>query len=220
MKQTTQESGFSLFELVVTVAILTVVMGAAFNLMTRSQVSYDANQIQAEAHANADFAVNRVTEIIRGAGSNPTNLTTVNWIDFLTNPDSSSVRVKSDLNGDGDVTDRVDAVSAATTTQYHIISSEDVTLRYYPTETVVSGVTIPARTICMIDNTPVPGTTASYDLAPIVIAQNILSFSCPAGSNPREVTLSITAGPSRAISTSDPRYRSYATSARIRLRNR
>jgi prepilin-type N-terminal cleavage/methylation domain-containing protein len=214
-----KESGFSLLELVVSVAVMTVVMGTAFLLMTRSQVSFDANQIQAEAHENAAFGLNRVSEIVRGAGSNPSNIATVNALNFLTNPDASSVRVKSDLNGDGDVTDRIEAGGGASS-QYFIIASEDVTLRYYPTDTTVNGTLIPGRTICMIDNTPLTGTTGSYDLTPIVIVQNVLDFSCPVGANPREIMLTITAGPSRPMSQSDPRYRSYTTSTRIRLRNR
>src|SRR5689334_9912736 len=100
MKNASPQSGFSLLELVVSVAILGIIMGSAFQLMGTSQISFDRNQVQAEAHANADFAAGRVTEIIRGAMSNPANITLVNPF-LITQPDGeTSIDIKSDLDGD------------------------------------------------------------------------------------------------------------------------
>src|SRR5262245_4848397 len=107
------ERGFSLLELVITVAILTIVMGAAFQLVADSQASFDRNQLLAEAHQNADFAVLRVTELLRGAGTNPNGTTAITPTTFLTNRDVNNttsthqLRILSDLDGDKQLISRV-----------------------------------------------------------------------------------------------------------------
>jgi Tfp pilus assembly protein PilW len=218
MKKNSREAGFSLIELVIGVGILTVIMGAAFNLMVHGQRSFDSNQILAQSHQNAEFAVQRVSEIIRGAGCNPTNVSTVNALQFVQNTGSTaSIRVKSDMNGDGDFTDLVTTSSSANawaiSPQYLILSAEDVTIAYYATATVVGSATIPGRTITIMDN------TASTP-APVVIAQNITAFQAVPSADQREVVLSITAGPNPPFLPTDPRFRTYSTGSRIRLRNR
>jgi prepilin-type N-terminal cleavage/methylation domain-containing protein len=214
------EAGFSLLELVVVAAILTVIMGAAFGLMADSQESFDRNQILAEAHQNADFAVLRVTELLRSAGSNPNGITTVNSLTFLSNKDYGSttvntklLRILSDLDCDGFTTSRVSNSGS----QYYILSSEDVTLKYYQQETTDQGVTVPAYSLCMKDNTA--GSNPSQ-FVPVVLASNVLDFTCTVGSDPREVTVAITAGPSHPIPTTDPRYVTFTRTSEIRLRNR
>lgn len=211
--------GFSLLELVVVIGILTIVMGAAFQLMTTSQLGFDRNVTFAEAHENADFAVMRVTELVRSAGSNPAGLSTINTLNFISNketdtstPDPHVVRIRSDLNCDRDVNDRADSSDPA---QYYMLGSEDVTIKFFPDAATVGGVDIPAQTLCLVDNTPGPGQGV-----PHVVAQNIVDFSCPVGADPREVTLTVTAGPSRPMSTGDARYVSFTRVTQIRLRNR
>jgi prepilin-type N-terminal cleavage/methylation domain-containing protein len=204
-----QQQGFSLIELVVTLAILTLVMGAAFTLMARSQQSFDANQLLAEAHQNADFAVTRITELIRAAGSNPRSTTTVNWTNFLSYPDASNIgeiRIMSDLDGDGAFDDHVEGAGA----KYFLLNDEDVTISYNDAD----------DTIEMVSN--VPGGLSD----PVVIAEHILNFEVElyqdyqGVTNFRQVQVRITAGPSRAVNASDPRYRTFTTAADIRLRNR
>src|SRR4051794_2261778 len=109
------EKGFSLMELVVAVGILMVVMAIAFKLASKSQTSANANQVLAQAHENAEFALSRVSEIIRSAGSNPTSVSTQNPLNFFVSGSVSSVRILSDLNGDGDESDTVTNSSGATT---------------------------------------------------------------------------------------------------------
>jgi prepilin-type N-terminal cleavage/methylation domain-containing protein len=218
MQQHTNESGFSLIELVVGIGILTVLMGAAFNLMVRGQQSFDSNQILAQAHQNAEFAVQRVSEIIRGSGCNPTQVSTVNSLQFVQNAGStSSIRVKSDMDGDGTFNDIVALNSAsaswAISPEYLILSAEDVTIAYYPTATTVGGTTVPGRCITIADN-------VGSNTAPVVIAQNITAFKAEPTSNFKEVIVTITAGPNPPFQATDPRFRTYTTGTRIRLRNR
>lgn len=213
------ESGFSLIELVVVVGILTIIMGAAFQLMSQSQISYDRNQLLAEAHQNADFATIRIAEIIRGSGANPNSKISINGLYFIRNKqndgdaiNTSIVRLQSDLDGDTFVTDRAGGAGS----EYFLLASEDVTLRFFENQTTVGGVTVPPGTICMIDNTAGTGQGV-----PIVLAEHIVAFNCPVTPPiPEQVTLTITAGPSKAVPASDPRYITFTRTMQVRLRNR
>jgi prepilin-type N-terminal cleavage/methylation domain-containing protein len=228
MRRASSQSGFSLVELIVSMAVLLIVMAAAFNILDRCLTSFDTNQILSEAHANSDFAVIRITEILRGAGANPGALTSVST-GYLTSTSqtvgtttytNSIITLKSDLNGNGVLTDRV----AASGSLSFIISSEDLELRFVPPGgATIYGVTVPGNTIVQIDNTPNPAGQTGYHI-PVVLAQNITGFSCqlfPTGTaNPKEALLSITAGPSRTMLPTNPRYRTFTTSVRVKLRNR
>ena len=220
------ERGFSLLELLVCIGILTVIMGAAFSLMNRSQTSFDRNQLLAEARANADFAILRVTEIIRGAGSNPEGDASINSLRAVTNypttsstsPDLTLVRVRSDLNGDKDIEDRVDTTDPDFA-PYFIIASEDVTIQHISVDTTINGVDVSGNTLILIDNTPDTDDEITQGV-PVVLAQNVIEFSCPIEENPLEVTLTITAGPTREMDPSNSRFVSFTRTMQIRLRNR
>jgi len=213
------EAGFSLIELVVAVGILTIVMGAAFELMAHSQENFDRNELLAEAHQNADFAVVRVTEMVRGAGANPSATSTVNNIPFVSNTDANSqtddnrIRLLANYNGDQDYDDQVGDVNQGAL--YFILTSEDVTLRFFPDPTTVNGVDIPGGTICMIDN------TSTADHTPVVLASHIVNvnFHVPTA-NPTSIALVITGGPSKNVLPTDPRYTTFTRTMQIRLRNR
>jgi prepilin-type N-terminal cleavage/methylation domain-containing protein len=214
------EDGFSLLELVVVVGILTIIMGAAFQLMSSSQISYDRNQLLAEAHQNADFATIRIAELVRGSGANPNGTATINGLYFVQNRQNSAdaenfgiVRMQSDLDGDREVISRV---TPAVGSDYFLLASEDVTLRFFPDTTTVGGVTVPGGTICMIDNTAGAGQGV-----PVVLCEHIVAFSCPVTPPiPEQVTLTITAGPSKDVAATDPRYITFTRTMQIRLRNR
>ena len=215
------QAGFSLLELVISVAILTIVMGAAFQLMANSQQAFDRNELLAEAHQNADFAVVRVAEMVRGAGVNPSNVSTINNIPFVSNKETPTstadpklIRLLSNYNGDLDYDDQVTDVSLGAT--YYILTSEDVTLKFYAQDTDVgNGVTVPGHSICFIDN------TSSANHTPVVLASNIVDvdFTVPTA-NPLQMTISITGGPSKNVSPTDPRYITFTRTMQIRLRNR
>jgi prepilin-type N-terminal cleavage/methylation domain-containing protein len=216
----TSQNGFSLLELVVAVGVLTIVMGAAFQLMARSQTSFDRNQFSAEAHQNADFAVNRVTEIIRGTGSNPHNDAYINSLVTIANVSGvysgqasaeQAVRLRADLDGDKQTDDFVD--SSVSGAGFFILSSEDLILLYVEDDANFYSTDVPGGTIVMIDNNRTP-------LKPVVIAENIAGFSCPVTGDPSQVTLTITAGPTHNVAPNDPRYVTFTRTMQIRLRNR
>jgi Tfp pilus assembly protein PilW len=209
MKSTSNQSGFSLMELVIGLMLITIVTGVSISLLNRFQTSYRYEEAYADAQRNARFALSRLNEIIRSAGTNPTGKMTVNESDFavLISPTTSgtastanSIRLKSDLNGDTYNTANISANSDV------IVTSEDVTLRLDAVN----------RRIIMDDNTVSP-------VQSIPIADNVISmtFTDPNGSTRTNKTIivNLVAVPNGIIQ-GDKRYREVSYSGAIRLRNR
>jgi len=210
MKLPQNERGFSLVEMTVALAILTVVMGVAFMLLNRFQQSYRYEEAYADAQRNARFGIARLNEIIRSAGTNPTAKTSVNPTNFVsllaptttsgTAVSSSSIQLRSDLNGDALNTTTISANSDV------IVTSENVTLRLDQAN----------RRIIMDDNTVVPPLS-------VPIADNIrsITFTDPNGASNtnKSIQVQLIAVPS-GIPDGDPRYREVSYTATIRLRNR
>lgn len=203
MKLTSSENGFSLIEVTIGLGVMTTIMGVAFMLLNNFQFSYQREEAYADAARNARFAVSRLEEIVRSAGTNPTGKTAVNWltfVDFGGGNSSSSLHLISDLNGDGATTSTIAANTDV------IITSENVTLR----------LDTATNTLVMVDNNqPVDSTRRT-----VPIAENIrsLTFTDPDGSR-RQVDVDLIAVPSGVL-TSDKRYREVHFTANIRLRNR
>jgi Tfp pilus assembly protein PilW len=203
------EGGFSLIEVTIALLVLTTVVGIAFSLLNRFQQSHRYEEAYADAQRNARFALARLNEVIRSAGTNPTATTAVNPTDFAvllppttisgTAVSSSSLQLKSDLNGD---TLNTSSLSAGDV----IVTSENVTLRLDQA----------ANQIVMVDNTPT-GNGA------IPIADNIrsITFTDPNGTSNtnKAIQVSLIAVPS-GILIGDPRYREVSYTGVIRLRNR
>jgi prepilin-type N-terminal cleavage/methylation domain-containing protein len=203
------ESGFSLMEVVVALMVLSVVLGIAFSLLNRFQQTYRYEEAYADAQRNARFAMARLNEIVRSAGTNPTATTAVNPTDFavLLPPtstsgsavSSSSIQLKSDLNGDKLNTSTLAAGDV-------IVTSENVTLRLDQNN----------RQIVMVDNTPAGNGT-------IPIADNIRSITFTdlngASRTNKAIQVRLVAIPS-GIADGDPRYREVSYTGVIRLRNR
>lgn len=203
------ESGFSLIELTIALLVLTTVVGIAFSLLNRFQQSYRYEEAYADAQRNARFAMARLNEVIRSAGTNPTATTAVNPTDFAvllpptsasgTAVSSSSIQLKSDLNGD---TLNISSLSAGDV----IVTSENVTLRLDQT----------TSQIVMVDNTPAGNGT-------VPIADNIRAITFTdldgASRTNKAIQVRLVAVPS-GIATGDPRYREVSYTGIIRLRNR
>ena len=203
MKFTSSEKGFSLIEVTIGLGVMTTIMGVAFMLLNGFQLSYQREEAFADAARNARFAVSRLEEIVRSAGTNPTGKTAVNWltfIDFGGGNSSSSLHLVSDLNGDTATTTTITADSDV------IITSENVTIR----------LDTATNTIVLVDNNQAVDSTRRT----VPIAENIrsLTFTDPDGSR-RQVDVDLYAVPSGVL-LSDKRYREVHFTANIRLRNR
>jgi prepilin-type N-terminal cleavage/methylation domain-containing protein len=202
------EGGFTLMEMVVSLAILTVVMGVAFMLLNRFQQTYRYEDIYTDAQRNGRFAIARLNEIIRTAGTNPTGDMIVNgWRfvefgsagNFPTGVSSGdSLRLRSDLNGDRQ------SVSTITSDSDVIVTSENVVIRFEPAN----------RRIIMTDL----NTVGAGSVTPLADNISNLTFSDPDGSR-REVLVELVAVPSGVL-VGDPMYREVRYTTTIRLRNR
>ena len=203
MKFTSSEKGFSLIEVTIGLGVMTTIMGVAFMLLNGFQLSYQREEAFADAARNARFAVSRLEEIVRSAGTNPTGKTAVNWltfVDFGGGNSSSSLHLVSDLNGDTATTTTITADSDV------IITSENVTI----------SLDTATNTIVLVDNNQAVGSPRRT----VPIAENIrsLTFTDPDGSR-RQVDVDLRAVPSGVL-TGDKRYREVHFTANIRLRNR
>lgn len=199
----TNQGGFSLLEVTVALTVITVILGIAFGVLNRFQVNYRYEMGYVDAQRNGRFAIARLSEIIRSAGTNPTGKTAVNWltfVDFGGSNSSSTLTLKSDLDGDGATN------STLTASTDVIIASENVTLRLNTS----------TNTIEMVDNNLAVDSTRRV----VPIAENVRSvtFSDPDGTR-REVDVDLVAIPS-GIATSDQQYREVEFTTSIRLRNR
>ena len=204
------ERGFSLVEITIALLALTVVMGAAFSILNRFQKSYRYEEAYADAQRNARFAVARLNEVIRSAGTNPRASTIVNRTNFAvlqtptttsgTAVSSAAIQLRSDLDGDLLNNTRVSSNSDV------IVTSENVTLR----------LDAAARQIIMVDNTL--ETPVSTPIADNVVS---LKFTDPNGATytNKAIQVTLVAVPS-GINPGEPNYREVTYGATIRLRNR
>lgn len=209
MKQTNDERGFSLVEIIISIMMLTIVMGAAFSLLHTFQSSYKYEEAHADAQRNGRFALARLNEIIRSAGTNPTANITVNPTNFavLQSPTTSgtaqtatAIRLKSDLDGDGVNTTNVSANTDV------IVTAEDLILRLNTTTRQI-----------MLDNY----TTSPVTSTPIADGIASLSFTDPNGTSNTNKTIIVTlVAVPIGIAQGDSHYREVSYSAAIRLRNR
>jgi prepilin-type N-terminal cleavage/methylation domain-containing protein len=73
-----KSSGFSLIELMLVLLILLIITGSIFSTFNNNQKSFDAEQANAEANANARFAIGRIKEILESSGNNPSQVASIN----------------------------------------------------------------------------------------------------------------------------------------------
>src|SRR5688572_28002026 len=73
-----KDAGFSLLELIVVTLLLLIISGSIFSALVNSQKTFDAEQANAEANANARFAINRIKEILESSGNNPGQVANIN----------------------------------------------------------------------------------------------------------------------------------------------
>jgi prepilin-type N-terminal cleavage/methylation domain-containing protein len=91
-----KNKGFSLIELLVTVAVLSIVSGAAISMMYQSQFVYTEQSQMAETSQNIRSAMDQVIRVVRQAGSDPLEMIAAPAITVL---GDGYVQVSSDLTG-------------------------------------------------------------------------------------------------------------------------
>lgn len=95
------KDGFSLIELMVSIAISGIALAAITTTFVSQSQSYDIQEQLVEMQQNARAAMDIMTREIRMAGYSPTGAS----FDGVTY-DASQIRVVADLNGDGDTGDQ------------------------------------------------------------------------------------------------------------------
>lgn len=104
--------GFSLLEMLVSMLVLTMFMGAAFTFGSHIREYQQRVMIQADAQQSGRLAIDRVEMLLRTAGSDPTGEAIASPDDALAERTATGLRILRDLpqdtNDDGDTWDVVD----------------------------------------------------------------------------------------------------------------
>ena len=93
------QSGFTLAELLVVIAVTGLIMAGLASLLISGQQSYLQGSNQVEAQQNARVAIEPMMQEVRGAGYNPTNAT----FDAVTAQSASGFTLQNDWNGNGGI---------------------------------------------------------------------------------------------------------------------
>lgn len=99
--------GFSLIELLVTLAILSVVLGIIGQTVVRAQLAYQQQRDMMDAQQNARISLDSIARLIRSAGSNPRRIAMqAVQANPLAQATQNNIRIQSDWNPpDGDLLD-------------------------------------------------------------------------------------------------------------------
>ncbi|HEU4402960.1 MAG TPA: prepilin-type N-terminal cleavage/methylation domain-containing protein [Candidatus Polarisedimenticolia bacterium] len=113
------EEGFSLLELLVSLALFSMAMGGVAGLLIQNSQINRATQVSAEVQANARNCLSMIVAVLRTAGWDPRN-TGLSAVSLDPTPSNSAnyIEVYADLNEDGDTDD----------------ADEDVTIRWTGTQ--------------------------------------------------------------------------------------
>lgn len=106
-----KEHGFTIIELVISLAITMILMGVAVGIFNVQRKSYNMQEQVTEMHQNVRTAMDMMVREIRMAGYDPTN---AGFVGIATNT-TTLLRILSDLDGNGTTNG----------------SYEDITFRYY-----------------------------------------------------------------------------------------
>lgn len=109
--RTTDQRGFSLIELLLSLAVLVLVMSGVYGMLIQNARINKSQQMASEAQANARSCLQIVVQKLRTAGWDPTNAGFAGLVlDPDTSDDVSQIEVYSDLNADGDTAEEGEQV--------------------------------------------------------------------------------------------------------------
>ena len=115
MRDTRAEGGFSLVELLVSLALLSVVLGGVAGLLVQNSQINRAEQMSAEVQSTARNCLSMIVQVLRSAGWDPRNVGFAGvGLDPSPTNTNNFIEVLADLNEDGDTND----------------DGEDVTIRW------------------------------------------------------------------------------------------
>lgn len=111
-----QARGYSLIELLIAIAVMTVVLGLIGTVMITVQSQYMSQQKLIDASNNARVALDLVLRLVRVAGNNPER---ISFEPIHPDPDGNSqmdsIRLRADWNpGDGDISDAYEDMIVST----------------------------------------------------------------------------------------------------------
>lgn len=108
------QRGFTLVELLVTMAIVALIMGGLMTLLKKGNETYLAGANQVEAQAAVRAALERMTQEIREAGYNPRGLPSCtgalvppNCLDPIILQSPTSFTIQNDWDGDGTINNAI-----------------------------------------------------------------------------------------------------------------
>ena len=106
MSRAASDTGLSLVEVLVSLAIFGMVMGGLASLLINDSRINRAEQMAAETQANARHCLSMITQVMRSAGWDPKNVDILPFVLDSTPLDSEqSIEVLADLDADGDTAD-------------------------------------------------------------------------------------------------------------------
>ncbi|MGD8992221.1 MAG: prepilin-type N-terminal cleavage/methylation domain-containing protein [Desulfobacterales bacterium] len=104
-----QTTGFTLVEVLLSIAIFSIVFGTIFRTFDTFGRSYTKENVKAGIQQKARIGIELMGRDIRLAGLDPLDATTAGFIAANTN--SSSIRFTADLNYDGDILDAFEDIT-------------------------------------------------------------------------------------------------------------
>jgi type IV pilus assembly protein PilW len=113
------QTGFTLAELMVAIAVTALIMGGLFALLLGGQQNYALGSNQADAQQSARVALNRMMQEIRGAGYNPSADPAL--FSAITAQSATGFTIQNDWNGNGVIE------TAVTSTLSGVLRGEQVT---------------------------------------------------------------------------------------------
>ncbi len=105
---TGKESGFTLVELLIYMAIFVVVLGSMYSIMISNTRSYSSQENRVEMTQDLRAAMNLMVRAIRMAGCNPEDIDNVGFVDEADaedryDTDADSIHFTMDIDADGSI---------------------------------------------------------------------------------------------------------------------
>ena len=94
------QRGFTLTELVISMAVIAFILGGMLTLQLTGQQTYLTGSNQVESQESGRIALQRMTTEIRGAGNDPTGASPAVWTK-ITNASATAFTIQNDWSGDG-----------------------------------------------------------------------------------------------------------------------